>query len=46
MGRIYAGAQHTVIYLGPAENMNLESVCLATTRDGSYHRGARKFAVS
>jgi hypothetical protein len=36
MGRIYARAPHTVIYLGPAEITAPESMCLAIIREGNY----------
>jgi hypothetical protein len=42
MGRIYAGAQHTIIYLGPATSTDPESICLTAVRDGArqeqHHR--------
>jgi hypothetical protein len=36
MGRIYASAPHTVIYLGPARSTWPESMSLATVREGTY----------
>jgi hypothetical protein len=35
MGRIYASAPHTIIYLGPAESTDPESMC-STIREGTY----------
>jgi len=34
MGQIYAGALHTVIYLGPADSRDPEMICFAAIREG------------